>query len=203
MHEEIAHEEVITETAIMSDYSISCHSAMRSDVELSNCETQISEPPTSIEEPIKSQNSESHPGPVQQDSHDLASTFVPPPTRGRFAKPKPNIGQSLKSRRAPQQQIISELPADSVENLKSPSSTEHDKNQTLSRQEVSDELLDSSNIHPEVQQPDTASDRREDAPERLTGDDSGSAVSLKRKDEDEKIKEHVEAKSDPVLINRY
>ncbi|XP_056302395.1 transcription factor TFIIIB component B'' homolog isoform X2 [Danio aesculapii] len=203
MHEEIAHEEVITETAIMSDPSISCHSEMRSDVELSNCETQIPEPPISIEEPIKSQNSESHPDPVQQDSHDLASTFVPPPTRGRFAKPKPNIG--LKSRRAPQQQFSSELSADSVENLKGGlSSTEQDKNETLSTQEVSDELSDSSNIHPEVQQPDSASGRNEDAPERLTEEDGGSVVSLKRNDEDkiteEKIKDE-DAKSHPVLIN--
>ncbi|XP_073790725.1 uncharacterized protein isoform X20 [Danio rerio] len=203
VHEEIANEEVFTETAIMSDPSISCYSEMRSDVELSNSETQIPEPPTSIEEPIKSQNSMSHPGPVQQVSQDLASTFVPSSTRGRFAKPKPNIG--LKSRRAPQQQISSELPADSVENSKSLTSAEQDEKQKASMQEIADELSDSSNIHPEVQQPGTVSDRREDAPERLTGGDSGSAVSLKRKDEDEiteeKIKEHEEAKSDPVLIN--
>ncbi|XDV38402.1 hypothetical protein PO909_007820 [Leuciscus waleckii] len=212
-HEEVVHEEVITETAIMSGPSVSCESELKDDVESSSCETHIPElsAEESKEEPIKSQTTDAHPGPIQHETQDLAcSNSVPLPKRGRFSKPKPNIGQGLRTRRAPQQQICPELVTDSVESSKGPSVTEKDKTATQPMQEdlVPVDHLSVSSTYPEVLQLEKSSDIREDnlnvVPERVTKEDNGSVSSLKRKNDDiiteEKIKEQEEAR-EPQLTN--
>uniref|UniRef100_A0A8C1WLW8 Myb-like domain-containing protein n=1 Tax=Cyprinus carpio TaxID=7962 RepID=A0A8C1WLW8_CYPCA len=205
VHEEVAHEEVITETAVMSGSSVSCESEMKGDVELSSYEALIPEPsaevtPTQKEEPIKSQTTEEdQPRPIQHE------TQVPPSKRGRFSKPKPNIGQGLRTRRAPQQQIMG-----SFGTSKGPSSTEQDQNATQPMQEDSvsvDHLPDFSAVHTEVLQPDLSSERREDSPkvipETVTKEDNRSVSSLKRKTDDiitgENIKEQEGARLEPQL----
>ncbi|XP_048021075.1 transcription factor TFIIIB component B'' homolog isoform X4 [Megalobrama amblycephala] len=211
VHEEVVHEEVITETAIMSGPSVSCETEMKDDVELSSCETHIpelsaEETPTSYEEPIKSQTTDAHPGPIQNETQDLAcSTSVPPPKRGRFSKPKPNIGQGLRTRRAPQQQICPELVTDSVETSKSPSVTEKDKNATQLREEdsVPVDNLSVSSTFPEVLQPQKSSESPSVVPEKVTKD-NGSVSSLKRKNDEiiteEKIQQQEETR-EPQLTN--
>ncbi|KAL1253272.1 hypothetical protein QQF64_017965 [Cirrhinus molitorella] len=205
VNEEVFHEEVITETAITSGPSISCESEMK--VDLSSCETHIPEPSaeeTTIqnEEPIKAKTTDAHPAPIQHE------TQLPPSKRGRFSKPKPNIGQGLRTRRVPQQQICPELVTGSLSKV--PSDTEKEKTETQPIQEDSvpvDHLPDSSTIHPEALQSDTLSERREDSPkvisERVTKEDNGSVSSLKRKNEDiiaeENIKEQEKARSEPQL----
>ncbi|RXN12954.1 transcription factor TFIIIB component B-like protein [Labeo rohita] len=200
VHEEVVHEEVITETPILSGPSISCESETKGDVELKTCETHIPEPSTEEtstqnEEPIKSKTTEAHPAPIQPE------TQVPPSKRGRFSKPKPNIGQGLRTRQVLQQQICPELVTVSAE---------QDKNSTQPMQEHSvpvDHLPDSSTIHPEVLQLNTSSERTEDSPkvipERVTKEDNGSVSSLKRKNDDiiidENKKEQEEARSEPQL----
>ncbi|XP_016311536.1 transcription factor TFIIIB component B'' homolog isoform X4 [Sinocyclocheilus anshuiensis] len=206
VHEEVVHEEVITETAVMSDSSVGCESEMKSDVELSSYEAFIPEPsaeetPTQNKEPIKSQTTEDHPRPIQHE------TQVPPSKRGRFSKPKPNIGQDLRTR---QQQTCPELVTGSFGTSKCPSSTEQDRNAAQPMQEDCvpvDHLPDSSTVHPEVLQPDPSSERREDSPkvipETVTKEDNGSASSLKRKNDDiiteENIKEQEGARLEPQL----
>ncbi|XP_073680707.1 uncharacterized protein [Garra rufa] len=205
IHEEVIHD--ITETAVTSGSSISCESETKLDVELSSCETRIPEPsaeevPTQNEEPIKSKTTDDHPAPIQHE------TQLPLSKRGRFSKPKPDIGQGLRNREVPQQQICPELVTGSLS--KGPSSTEQEKNETQQIQEDSvpvHHLRDSSTIDPEVLQPDISSERREDSPkvipERVTKEDNGSVSSLKRKNEDiiteENIKEQAEAGSEPQL----
>ncbi|XP_067233127.1 transcription factor TFIIIB component B'' homolog isoform X5 [Chanodichthys erythropterus] len=209
VHEEVVHEEVITETAIMSGPSVSCETEMKGDVELSSCETHIpelsaEETPISYGEPLQSQTTDAHPGPIQKETQDLAcSISVPPPKRGRFSKPKPNIGQGLRTRRAPQQQICPELVTDSVETSKSPSVTEKDKNATQHREEDSvpvDNLLVSST---ENLQPQKSAEIPNVVPERVTKD-NGSVSSLKRKNDEiiteEKIKQQEETRQ-PQLTN--
>ncbi|XP_043077107.1 transcription factor TFIIIB component B'' homolog isoform X3 [Puntigrus tetrazona] len=193
VHEEVIHEEVITETAIMSSSFVSCDSETKG--EFLSCETPIPEPPaeetpTQKEEPIKSQTTDAHLAPIQHESQ------VPPSKRGRFSKPKPNIGQSFRTRQAPQQQISSELVTGSLGISKGPSSTEQDKNAMQEDCVLVDRLPDSSTIHPEILQPDTSS-------ERLIKEDNGSVSSLKRKNGDdiiteENIKEQGE-RSEPQL----
>ncbi|KAL0163134.1 hypothetical protein M9458_042530, partial [Cirrhinus mrigala] len=189
VHEEVVHEEVITETPITSSPSVSCESETKGDVELSTCETHIPEPSaeetsTQYEEPIKSKTTEAHPAPIQHE------TQVPPSKRARFSKPKPNIGQGLRTRQVPQQQICPELVT---------ASTEQDKNTTQAIQEYCVPVLpDSSTIHPEVLQLNTSSERREDSPkvipERVTKENYGSDIITK-----ENIKEQEEARSEPQL----
>ncbi|XP_058613810.1 transcription factor TFIIIB component B'' homolog isoform X3 [Onychostoma macrolepis] len=206
VHEEVVHEEVITETAVMSASSVSCESGTKRDVELLSCETHIPEPSaektsTQKEEPVKSQTTDAHPAPIQHE------TQVPPSKRGRFSKPKPNIGQGLRTRRAPQQQISPELGTGSLGISKCPSSTEQDKNAMQEDSVPVDHLPDSSTIYPEVLQPDTSSERREDSPkvipERVYKENNGSVSSLKRKNDDiiteENIKEQERARSEPQL----
>lgn len=213
VHEEVVHEEVITETAIMSGPSVSCESELKDDVEFSSCETHIPElsAEETKEEPIKSQTTDAHLGPIQHETQDLpCSNSVPPPKTGRFSKPKPNIGQSLRTRRAPQQQIYPELVTDSVESSKGPSVTEKDKNATRPMREdsVLVDHLSVSSTYPEVLQLEKSSEIREDSlnvvPERVTKEDNGSVSSMERKNDDiiteEKIKEQEEAR-EPQLTN--
>ncbi|XP_059398865.1 transcription factor TFIIIB component B'' homolog isoform X3 [Carassius carassius] len=207
VHEEFVHEEVITETAILSGSSVSCESETKGDVEISSYEAIIPEPssevtPTRNEEPIKSQTTEEdHPRPIQHETQ----TQVPPSKRGRFSKPKPNIGQGLRTRRAPLQQI-----AGSFGTSQDPSSTEQDKNATQPMQEDSvpvDHLPDSSTVHTEVLQPDLSSKRREDSPkvipETVTKEDNRSVSSLKRKNNyiipEENINEQEAVRLEPQL----
>ncbi|XP_056114314.1 transcription factor TFIIIB component B'' homolog isoform X2 [Rhinichthys klamathensis goyatoka] len=208
VHEEVVHEEVITETAIMSGPSVSCESELKDDVEFSTCETHIPElsAEETKEEPIKSQTTDAHLGPIQHETQDLScSNSVPPPKIGRFSKPKPNISQGLRTRRAPQQQIYPELVTDSVESSKGPSVTEKDTNATQPMQEDSVPVVPT---YPEVLQLEKSSEIREDSlnvvPERVTEEDNGSVSSLKRKNDDiiteEKIKEQEEA-GEPQLTN--
>ncbi|XP_077050125.1 uncharacterized protein LOC143697070 isoform X2 [Siphateles boraxobius] len=213
VHEELVHEEVITETTIMSGSSDSCESELKDDVEFSSCETHIPElsAEETKEEPIKTLTTDAHLGPIQHETQDLAcSNSVPPPKIGRFSKPKPNIGQGLRTRRAPQQQIYPELVTDSVESSKGPSVTENYKNatQTMQEESVPVDHLSVSSTYPEVLQLETSSEIREDSlnvvPERVTKEDNGSVSSLKRKNDDiiteEKIKEQEEAR-EPQLTN--
>ncbi|XP_026090177.1 transcription factor TFIIIB component B'' homolog isoform X3 [Carassius auratus] len=205
VHEEVVHEEVITETAVLSGSSVSCESETKDDVEISSYEAIIPEAssevtPTQNEEPIKSQTTEEdHHRPIQHE------TQVPPSKRGRFSKPKPNIGQGLRTRRAPLQQI-----AGSFGTSKDPSSTEQDKNATQPMQEDSvpvAHLPDSSTVHTEVLQPDLSSERREDSPkvipETVTKEDNRSVSSLKRKNDDiiaeETIQEQEAVRLEPQL----
>ncbi|KAK7143231.1 hypothetical protein R3I93_014405 [Phoxinus phoxinus] len=189
VHEEVVHEEVITETAIMSGPSVSCESELKDDVEFSSCETHIPElsAEETKEEPIKSQTTDAHPGPIQHETQDLAcSNSVSPPKICRFSKPKPNIGQSLRTRRAPQQQIYPELVTDSV----GPSVTEKDNNaiQPMQEDSVPVDHLSVSSTFPEVLQLEKSSETREDSlnvvSERVTKEDNGSVSSLKRKNDD-------------------
>ncbi|XP_051732943.1 transcription factor TFIIIB component B'' homolog isoform X2 [Ctenopharyngodon idella] len=212
VHEEVVHEEVITETAIMSCPSVSCETETKDDIELSSCETHIpelsaEETPTSYEEPIKSQTTDAHLGPIQHETQDLAcSTSVPPPKRGRFSKPKPNIGQGLRTRQAPQQQICPELVTDSVETSKVPSVREKDKNATQPMEEdsVPVDHRSVSSTYPEVLQPQKSSESPNVVPERVTKEDNGSVSSLKRKNDEiiteEKVKEQEETR-EPQLTN--
>ncbi|XP_051771986.1 transcription factor TFIIIB component B'' homolog isoform X3 [Ctenopharyngodon idella] len=212
VHEEVVHEEVITETAIMSCPSVSCETETKDDIELSSCETHIpelsaEETPTSYEEPIKSQTTDAHLGPIQHETQDLAcSTSVPPPKRGRFSKPKPNIGQGLRTRQAPQQQICPELVTDSVETSKVPFVREKDKNATQPMEEdsVPVDHRSVSSTYPEVLQPQKSSESPNVVPERVTKEDNGSVSSLKRKNDEiiteEKVKEQEETR-EPQLTN--
>ncbi len=208
VHEEVVHEEVITETAVLSASSVSCESGTKRDVELLSCETHIPEPSakttsTQEEEPIESQTFDAHPAPIQHE------TQVPPSKRGRFSKPKPNIGQGSRTGRTPQQQISPDLSTGSLGTSKCPSSTEQDKNAMQENSVPVDHLPDSSTIHPEVLQPDTSSERREDRPkvipERESEEDNGPVSSLKRKNDDiieENIKEQERAGSEPPLMTK-
>ncbi len=208
VHEEVVHEEVITETDVMSASSVSCESGTKRDVELLSCETHIPElsaktTSTQEEEPIESQTFDAHPTPIQHE------TQVPPSKRGRFSKPKPNIGQGSRTGRTPQQQISPDLSTGSLGTSKCPSSTEQDKNAMQENSVPVDHLPDSSTIHPEVLQPDTSSERREDRPkvisERESEEDNGPVSSLKRKNDDiieENIKEQERAGSEPPLMTK-
>lgn len=197
----------------MSCPSVSCETETKDDIELSSCETHIpelsaEETPTSYEEPIKSQTTDAHLGPIQHETQDLAcSTSVPPPKRGRFSKPKPNIGQGLRTRQAPQQQICPELVTDSVETSKVPSVREKDKNATQPMEEdsVPVDHRSVSSTYPEVLQPQKSSESPNVVPERVTKEDNGSVSSLKRKNDEiiteEKVKEQEETR-EPQLTNR-
>lgn len=195
----------------MSGPSVSCETEMKDDVEISSCETHIpelsaEETPASYEEPIKSQTTDAHPGPVQNETQDLAcSTSVPPPKRGRFSKPKPNIGQGLRTRRAPQQQICPELVTDSLETSKSPSVTEKDENATQLMEEDSVPVDNLSVSSSAVLQPQKSSESPNVVPERVTKENNGSVLSPKTKNDEiiteEKIKEQEEAR-EPQLTNR-
>lgn len=193
----------------MSAPSDSCETEMKDDVELSSCETHIpelsaEETPTSKEEPIKSQTTDAHPGPIQHETQDLAcSTSVPLPKRGRFSKPKPNIGQGLRNRRAPQQQICPDLVTDSVETSKGPHITEKDATQPMQEDSVPVDHLSVSSTFPEVLQPQKSSPNV--VPERVTVEDNASVSPLKRKNDEiiteEKMKEQEETR-EPQLTNR-
>lgn len=189
----------------MSASSVSCESGTKCDVELLSCETHIPEPSaeetsTQNEEPIKSQTTDAHPAPIQHE------TQVPPGKRGRFSKPKPNIGQGLRTRCAPQQHISPELVTGSSGTSKCPSSTEQYKNAMQEDSVPVDHLPDSSTIYPEVLQPDTSSERREDSPkvipERVSKEDNGPVSSLKRKNDDIITEENIK-EQEPQLTKRY
>ncbi|XP_042604103.1 transcription factor TFIIIB component B'' homolog isoform X4 [Cyprinus carpio] len=202
----VVHEEDMTETVVLSGSSVNCESQTKGDVEFPSCETPIPEPSseetsTQNEEPIKSQTTDAHPAPIQHE------TQFPPSKRGRFSKPKPNIGQGLRTRRAPQQQISPELVTGSLGTSKGPSSTEQDKSAMQEDCFPVNHLPDSFTIRPEGLQLDTSSETREDSPkvilERVTKEDNGSVSSLKRKNDDiiteENINEQEGARSEPQL----
>ncbi|XP_051960769.1 transcription factor TFIIIB component B'' homolog isoform X2 [Xyrauchen texanus] len=231
--EEVVQQEVVvTDTVvelradaseIMLGPSISCESETKGDLDLSTSGNSMPEPSVedtiSIQEPIKSQTSDALHGPSQHDMQNLASsTSVPPSRRCRFSKPKPNIGQGLRSRRAQQlQQVTPVNVTDSLENSSGPSSMEQNQNTTEPIQEdsgpVDHSQQDSPTVHAEVIQSGTLSETREESskvvPERMAEDDNGSVSSLKRKNDDVATEESVkkdrkeleEPRSEPQLTN--
>ncbi|XP_051536750.1 transcription factor TFIIIB component B'' homolog isoform X2 [Myxocyprinus asiaticus] len=208
---------------MMSGPSINCESETKYNLDLSTCGNSVPEPSREdtvpVQEPIKSQTSDSLPGPSQHEEQNSAcSTSVPPSRMGRFSKPKPNICQGLRSRRAQQlQQVPPNHVTDSLESSSGPSSTEQNKNTTELFQEDSGPVdhspQDSSTVYPEVIQLGTSSKMREDncnvVSERVAEDDNGSVSSLKRKSDDivneESVKkdrkELKEPRSEPQLTN--
>ncbi|XP_051533022.1 transcription factor TFIIIB component B'' homolog isoform X2 [Myxocyprinus asiaticus] len=231
--EVVQHEVVVTDmvdelranaSEIMLGPFISCESETKGDLDLSTSGNSMPEPSIDdtipIQEPIKSQISDAFHGPSQHETQNLAcSTSVPPSRRGRFSKPKPNIGQDLRSRRAQQlQQVTPDHVTDSLENSSGPSSMEQNKNTTEPIQEDSGTVdhspQDSPTVHPEVILSGTLSETREESskvvPERVAEDDNGSVSSLKRKSDDVATEESVikdrkeledDLRSDPQLTN--
>lgn len=164
--------------------SVSLESETKGDLELLNIGSHIPQPASeetyiTTEQPIRIQTTIDVP--TQDETQNLgSSTSAPPSRRGRFSKPKPNVGQGLKNRRAQQQQAPQE--PDSV-----PNSTEPNKNTTERMPEdsgLADYIpQDPSTILAEVMQPNTSSER-EDGPDDIPEKDNGCAPSLKRKSDD-------------------
>lgn len=182
MHEEVLQEEVVTEAIeIQTDtsviMSVSCELETKGDLELTNIGSHIPESScedTSIntDEPITIQTT--HDVPTEDEMQNLgSSTSTPPSKRGRFSKPKPNVGQGLRTRRAPQQQAPQE-----------PLQSSTGRNSTEPMEEDSGPMEESSTILAQVMQPDTSSEQK-DCPdimhEKLMEEDSRSVPSLKRK----------------------
>lgn len=197
MHEEIVQEVVFTETeeiqadtsVVLAGPSVRLESETKAVLNLSSIGSDIPEPASeetyiSTEQPIRIQTTNDVA--TQDEMQNLSSsTSAPPSRRGRFSKPKPNVGPCLKTRRVQQQQAHQE--PDSVPSSSGPNSTELNKNTTKPMQESLGPAdytpQDSSTILAVVMQPDTASERK-DGPEDIPEKDSGSVPSLKRKSDD-------------------
>ncbi|XP_056587231.1 transcription factor TFIIIB component B'' homolog isoform X3 [Triplophysa dalaica] len=197
VHEEVVQDVVFTETVeiqadtsvVLAGPSVNLESETKAVLNLSSIGSDIPEPASeetyiTTEQPIRIQTTNDV---VTQDEMQnlSSSTSAPPSRRGRFSKPKPNVGPCLKTRRVQPQQIHQE--PDSVPSSRGPNSIELNKNTTEPMQESSGPAdntpQDSSTILAVVMQPDTASDRK-DGPEDIPEKDSGSVPSLKRKSDD-------------------
>ncbi|KAI7795636.1 transcription factor TFIIIB component B'' homolog isoform X2 [Triplophysa rosa] len=191
VHEEVVQEVVFTETVelqadtavVLAGPSVRLESETKAGLNLSSIGSNIPEPASeetyiTTEQPIRIQITNDVPS--QDEMQNLSSsTSAPPSRRGRLSKPKPNVGQGLKTRRV--QQAHQE--PDSVPSSSGPNSTELNKNTTEPMREDSGPAdympQDSSTILAVVMQPDTASEQKDDIPEK----DSGS-IPLKRKSDD-------------------
>lgn len=167
--------------------SVSLESETKGDLELLNIGSHIPQPASeetyiTTEQPIRIQTTNDVPN--QDETQNLGSSnSAPPSRRGRFSKPKPNVGQGLKNRRAQQQQAPQE--PDSVPSSGGPNSTEPNKNTTEPLPEdsgLADYIpQDPSTVLAEVMQPNTSS---EDGPDDIPEKDNGCVPSLKRKSDD-------------------
>nr|XP_055035802.1 transcription factor TFIIIB component B'' homolog isoform X3 [Misgurnus anguillicaudatus] len=182
IQEEVVHEEVITETievqadtsTVMSGTSVSCEPETKSDLDPSS-KGSPDETSTTTAQPIsiETTNDVSTQDEMQnlgRSASDLSSR------RSRFSKPKPNVGQGLRTRRAQKQQDPQEL--HSVQSSSDLTLTKEDQNPT--------EPTPQDSIT--VTQPDTSSKQRQDSrdaiSEKVIDEDSGSVPSLKRKRDD-------------------
>ncbi|TRY95108.1 hypothetical protein DNTS_003836 [Danionella cerebrum] len=192
----------VTETNITS---VCCDPEMKRDIELSSYESHVSE--IAVEELsnlkeklVKSQKTTFET--VQCKSQDLA----PPTKRGRFSKPKPNIGQSLRTRQAPPQLISSQTLTDSLQAL---NEAEGDKKEVHLTQVDITSPSNTIIIHPEVLQPCKYTETRDsyptDIPERVAEEDNGCGSPLKRNNDgavtEEKASAQEETKSCSELTN--
>ncbi|XP_065100081.1 uncharacterized protein [Paramisgurnus dabryanus] len=186
IQEEVVHEEMITETievladtsTAMSDTSVSCELDTKGDLDPSSSGSP-EETSTTTEQPMRIQATNDVS--TQDETKNLGhSTSDLSSKRGRFSKPKPNVGQGLRTRRAPKQQDPHEL--HSVQISSDVPLTKEDQNATEPTRD--DTPQDSTT----VTQPDTSSKQRQDScdaiSENVIDEDSGSVSSLKRKRDD-------------------
>ncbi|KAA0719840.1 Transcription factor TFIIIB component B'' -like protein [Triplophysa tibetana] len=197
VHEEVVQEVVFTETVelqadtsvVLTGPSVRLESETQAGLNVSSIGSDIPEPASeetyiTTEQPIRTQTTKDVA--TQDEMQNLSSsTSAPPSRRGRFSKPKPNVGQGLKTRRVQQQQTHQE--PDSGPSSSGPDSKELNKNTTAPMREDSGPAdytpQDSSTILAVVMQPYTASERK-NCPDDIPEKDSGSILTLKRKSDD-------------------